>query len=62
MRPKGKHRMETDVLAMRAGADAVAFPSETALKYAKKEGYLTAFSSFCCAQIYRDIAAEQLKP
>jgi lipoyl synthase len=62
MRPKGKHRMETDVLAMRAGVDAVAFPSEAALKLAKKEGYRTAFSSFCCAQIYRDIAAEHLKP
>jgi lipoyl synthase len=62
MRPKGKHREETDVLAMRAGVDAVAFPSESALKHAKQEGYRTAFSSFCCAQIYLDLTAEQFTP
>jgi lipoyl synthase len=62
MRPKGKHREETDVLAMHAGVDAVAFPSESALKHAKQEGYRTAFSSFCCAQIYRDITSEQFAP
>ena len=54
MRPKGKSRGETDVLALKAGVDAVAFPSEEAVEYAKSKGYKTAFSSYCCAQMYVD--------
>lgn len=32
MRPKGKHRVETDTLALKAGADAIAFPAEEAIR------------------------------
>ena len=56
MRPKGKHRAETDVLALKAGVDAIAFPSEEAVKYAEAQGYAFSFSSYCCAQIYVDAA------
>ncbi len=59
MRPKGAHRKETDVLALQAGVDAIAFPSEEAIRYAKQKASKIGFSSFCCAQIYKDIAAEQ---
>ena len=52
VRPKGKHRVETDVLALKAGADGIAFPSEKAIKYAEGEGCTLTFSSYCCAQIY----------
>ena len=54
MRPKGKYRGETDVLALKAGVDAIAFPSEAAVEYAKAKGYGTIFSSYCCAQMYVD--------
>jgi uncharacterized radical SAM superfamily protein len=54
MRPKGKHRIETDVFAIKAGVDAIAFPAEEAIKFAEKEGCNKSFSSFCCAQIYSD--------
>jgi len=54
VRPKGKHRAETDVLALKAGVDAIAFPSEEAIKYAKAHGYNFSFSSYCCAQIHVD--------
>ena len=54
MRPKGAMRRETDVLALKAGVDAIAFPSEQAIEYAKGKGYGTVFSSFCCAQMYVD--------
>jgi uncharacterized radical SAM superfamily protein len=54
MRPKGGSRGETDILALKAGVDAVAFPSEEAIEYAKSKGYVTYFSSFCCAQMYVD--------
>jgi uncharacterized radical SAM superfamily protein len=54
MRPKGANRIEIDVLALKAGVDAVAFPSEKAVEYAKSKGYGTVFSSYCCAQMYVD--------
>ena len=54
MRPKGKHRTFTDVLALKAGLDAIAFPSEEAIAYARTQGYATSFSPYCCAQIYMD--------
>jgi lipoyl synthase len=54
MRPKGKSRGETDVLALKAGVDGIAFPSDEAVEYAKSNGYQTIYSSYCCAQIYRD--------
>ncbi len=54
MRPKGTSRGITDVLALKAGVDAIAFPSEVAVEYAKSKGYKTVFSSYCCAQMYVD--------
>lgn len=54
MRPKGKHRIETDILAIKAGVNAIAFPTEEAIKTAEKFGYETSFSSFCCSQICLD--------
>jgi uncharacterized radical SAM superfamily protein len=56
MRPKGSNRRETDVLALKAGVDAVAFPTEEAIKYAQDKGCHVEFSSYCCAQIYLDAA------
>jgi hypothetical protein len=56
MRPKGIMRSKTDVLALKAGVDAVAFPSEEAIKYVEGKGWKIAFSSYCCAQMYLDAA------
>jgi uncharacterized radical SAM superfamily protein len=55
MRPKGKHRTETDVLAMKAGVDGIAFPDEEAIQYARLKNCNVGFSPFCCAQIYKDL-------
>ena len=56
VRPKGKHRAETDILALKAGADAIAFPNEEAVRYAEAQKIDFSFSSYCCAQIYIDAA------
>ena len=56
MRPKGDHRVETDILGLKAGVNGIAFPSEEAIQLAKTRGYEIGFSSFCCAQIYKDLA------
>ncbi|MDH5375616.1 MAG: radical SAM protein [Candidatus Bathyarchaeota archaeon] len=54
MRPKGRHRVKTDVLAIKAGVNAIAFPAEEAIRFAEKQGYETTFSSLCCSQVYAD--------
>ncbi len=54
MRPTGKHRARTDTLAIKAGVDAIAFPTEEAIRFAERQGFETSFSSFCCSQIYLD--------
>ena len=56
MRPKDKHRAEVETLALKAGIDAIAFPSEKAIKYAEEQGFKISFSSLCCSQVFADLA------
>jgi hypothetical protein len=58
MRPKGKSRDETDVLALKAGVDGVAFPSKGAIEFALSKGLRLSFSSYCCAQLFLDSKGE----
>ena len=55
MRPKGEHRVETDMLAVRAGVNAIAFPVEEAIQLAESMGLRVTFSSLCCSQVFREI-------
>jgi uncharacterized radical SAM superfamily protein len=55
MRPKGKHKAETDRLAIKAGVNAIAFPTEESIELATQMGYQITFSSTCCSQIYADV-------
>jgi len=55
MRPKGELRNSTDLLALKAGVDGIAFPSESAVEYAKSKGFNAVFSSYCCARMYLDL-------
>jgi len=52
MRPSGKHRTETDKLALASGVNAIAFPDERVIEYAKASGFNIKFLSVCCSQIY----------
>jgi uncharacterized radical SAM superfamily protein len=54
MRPKGSLRAATDVYALKAGVDAIAFPNQQVIGYAKTQGLETSFSPYCCAQIFKD--------
>jgi uncharacterized radical SAM superfamily protein len=54
MRPKGKHRNKTEILALRAGVNGVAFPSEETIEYCKDQNYGFKFFSHCCASIFKD--------
>lgn len=55
MRPRGKHQIETDSLAVRAGVNAIAFPAHAAVKLAERLGFGISFSPMCCSQVYVDI-------
>jgi lipoyl synthase len=52
-RPLGKHRRKTECLAIEAGLDGLAYPSDQALKLAEKKGIRTDFHTGCCALISR---------
>ncbi len=54
-RPKGRHRVKTDMLAVEAGVNAIAFPSLEAIKTSEKLGLEISFSPVCCSLIYEDI-------
>lgn len=55
MRPKGEPRKMIDLLAVRAGVDAIAFPVEEAIQLAESLNLDLSFSSLCCSQIFEDI-------
>ncbi|MEJ2242793.1 MAG: hypothetical protein P8Y18_11735 [Candidatus Bathyarchaeota archaeon] len=55
MRPKAEYRVKTDILAVRVGVNAIAFPSEEAIKLAKSMNLKISYSSLCCSQIFTDI-------
>jgi uncharacterized radical SAM superfamily protein len=54
MRPKGTHRVQTDVLAIQAGVNAIAYPVIEAIEQAKTYDLEMRFSPQCCSQIYDD--------
>lgn len=55
MRPRDGQRGETEILAIKAGVDAIAFPTEQAVRFAENQKLKVSFSSYCCSQIYLDI-------
>jgi len=55
MRPRDEQRGETEILAIKAGVDAIAFPTEQAVRFAENQKLKVSFSSYCCSQIYFDI-------
>jgi len=57
-RPKGKHRIQTDILAVEAGVNGIAFPEVQAIEKALELGLKISFSPLCCSQIYSDIFGE----
>ena len=55
MRAKDAFSGKTEIMAMKAGVDAIAFPTEEALKFAESQELKYSFSSYCCSQILTDI-------
>jgi hypothetical protein len=53
MRPLGEHKLKTDILAMKAGLDGIAYPAEGIVNMAKEIGLEVRFSQMCCSFIPR---------
>ncbi len=54
-RPKGKWKIRTDLLSLRAGVNAVAYPSREVIRYAERIGLKVNFSTLCCAAIINEL-------
>jgi lipoyl synthase len=54
-RPRGRYRQEVDVLAVRAGINALALPSDGALEEARARGLEVVLSEMCCSISPEDI-------
>jgi len=55
MRPLGEHRVRLDALALKAGVNAIAFPSKDVFTLIKTMGIEPVFHSICCSQIYEEL-------
>lgn len=55
-RPRGSHKSETDILAIKAGVNGIAYPSEEGYTFARELGLKARFSEECCSLIYREFA------
>ena len=58
-RPHGEHRRETDVLAIKAGVNGIAYPTEEGYYYAKERGLSIRMSEECCSLMDRALVKEE---
>lgn len=54
-RPRGQHRSETDILAIKSGVNAIAYPSEEAYSFADTMRLRIKLSDECCALLWKDL-------
>jgi len=52
-RPLGAHRRLTDKLAIDAGVNGIAYPSDEGYEYAEEQGFNLSFADQCCSLIER---------
>jgi len=54
-RPRGEQRIETDILALKAGVNGLAYPCEEAYRLAEKLKLSVEFHSECCSLLWREL-------
>ena len=52
-RPRGLHKIETDILAIKAGVNGIAYPSEEVCDFAKELGLSFEFHQQCCSLMWQ---------
>ncbi|MGB9616362.1 MAG: radical SAM protein, partial [Desulfomonilaceae bacterium] len=48
-RPRGRYKRRLDMLAIDAGVNSIALPSDAALEYAAQRGLEVVFREWCCS-------------
>lgn len=57
-RPWGEHKEQTDRLALEAGLNGIAYPSEGIIGYAEKMGLKPKLSEMCCALMFENLTGD----
>lgn len=52
-RPLGKHKLKTEILALKSGLNGIAYPSKGIVTFAKVIGLKPQFSQMCCSLIFQ---------
>jgi hypothetical protein len=52
-RPRGQHKIETDILAIKAGVNGIAYPSEEVCDFARELGLGFEFHQQCCSLMWQ---------
>ena len=55
-RPRGMHKIETDILAIKAGVNGIAYPSEEVCSLTREMGLNFDFHQQCCSLIWREFS------
>ncbi len=56
MRPGGKHKTLTEMLSIKTGVNAIAFPDPETIALARSMGIDASFSPLCCSQVFVDLS------
>lgn len=59
-RPRGLHRISTDILAVKSGVNGIAFISQEGANYIEERGLKLRFSDHCCSLIFKDIESRKI--
>jgi hypothetical protein len=57
-RPRGEHKIETDILSIKAGINGIAYPSEEAYSFARNLGLDVRVHEKCCSLVWKDLRVE----
>ncbi len=57
-KPPGLHKIKTETLALKAGVNGIAYPSEQTCRRAKNLGFDIRFHEKCCSLLCQDLAAQ----
>ena len=54
-RPMGQHKIDTDLYAVRSGANGIALVSQEGVDFAKSKGLKPVFRDICCSLAYQEL-------
>ena len=57
-RPKGAHKIKTDVLAIEAGVNGVAYPSAEVIDFVKRRELEIKFHEACCSLLWKELSRD----